>query len=335
MDLIIHVGAHKSGTTTLQEALWQNAQALAGCNVLYPTTGLYGSQHALIPACLLASHPFLADVPRSHQLDHYIQALQEELTQQAPALTILSSEVFSEAIWDRDGCLDMIQRLSRLFDQTSILLTVREEKEQALSSLRHMLRLGSPEALADPIKLYTSTCSFSQSVEQFWAQSGVPLILKHMPGGPVDLVDHYLGDTIAHYSPEAAALLQHTSVGPTGDPISHNVDSNSLLAYMVILLIANSPGLVLPPGQAVFDRVVDQCNRAVSLTEQAALLASSHLIHYLDSLASLTSAHDSSAGPAIAMDIKLEAMVRAGLQPRARVLAHLIALRVMGELSAR
>jgi hypothetical protein len=78
MDLLLHVGLHKTGTTTVQACLSASAQALKGHGILYPSTGLWADQHALIPCCLLAGHPVLDASGCSGSLESYLASLKVE-----------------------------------------------------------------------------------------------------------------------------------------------------------------------------------------------------------------------------------------------------------------
>lgn len=138
MKLILHPGLHKTGTSSLQRYLNVNREKLLGYGLLYPVTGLFGDQHALIPGSLISGHPFLPEPEQT--IDELLSQLKEEV-QSSPAHTcILSSEVFSELFFGRE---ELLLKLIVLFDSVSVFLTTRDINAIAISSLKHMARVGS------------------------------------------------------------------------------------------------------------------------------------------------------------------------------------------------
>ena len=150
MKLLIHVGLHKTGTTSFQNSLWTNKQKLIEQNVLYPHAGICGSQHALIPGTLFDQHPFLP-AERSLNISHYINLLNDEIDSYSPNLMILSSEVFTEALSkDQIRTTSLFKAFEELSDDICILVTTRNEYSYAISTFKHVIRSNFLTALKNP-----------------------------------------------------------------------------------------------------------------------------------------------------------------------------------------
>lgn len=83
---LLHIGRHKSGTSSLQFWLHQHRHALKEQGVLYPETGLRGSAHHKLGQSLQGH-------PEPQVIDKFRQELTEE-TQAWQGLVLLSSEAF-------------------------------------------------------------------------------------------------------------------------------------------------------------------------------------------------------------------------------------------------
>src|SRR4051794_39377124 len=65
-EIIIHIGTHKTGTTTIQDTLFLNRRLLAARGVVYPRIGLMAPHHTLathwidLPAQFRARRPAAA-----------------------------------------------------------------------------------------------------------------------------------------------------------------------------------------------------------------------------------------------------------------------------------
>lgn len=90
--IFIHIGAHKTGTTSLQNFFHNNRDKLLAQGVLYPESChfLY-AQHRLAFAAKGMSDPAKGDIPG---LDIELQALRNEIENSSAPVTIVSSEEF-------------------------------------------------------------------------------------------------------------------------------------------------------------------------------------------------------------------------------------------------
>jgi hypothetical protein len=312
MDLQIHVGLHKTGTTTVQDALFRNRELLARSGILYPSTGLHGPQHALIPGCLIAIHPSLDQEPRSTDLSHYLDALQAEVRQAKPRLTVISSEVFTETIfYEPSACLQLIAALSQLFDRTSILLTRRALKHQALSSLKNMQRGGCDDAIADPIGLYKTTLDNFRLATHFWQHCGLTVHEKHLEAADGCLVDHYFGALFDRHDPQLRPRLAH-AIQRDGGNHCMNADAHSALLYLLLLLLGNGWESASWVGRPLLPILEEAMAAEATRTEIVHAVRSEHLIGYLESLAG-AGAETPQAPTYVSTSHKLEALARCGL----------------------
>lgn len=88
MELIIHIGVHKTATTTIQRYLYDNRDTLIKKNILYPLVGCeWGKGHHNIASALNKSNFKLVHT--------YIKHIQEEAKMVFAKKIVISSEAFS------------------------------------------------------------------------------------------------------------------------------------------------------------------------------------------------------------------------------------------------
>ncbi len=111
MKVILHIGATKTGSSALQDFLYQNMRVLRSKGICYPDVGIVSGAHHLIAAAL---HPSahrlhsdaLPDTPqaREEQFHTYVAAARREAEAMKAETLILSSEYlwgdFSPAFYD-------------------------------------------------------------------------------------------------------------------------------------------------------------------------------------------------------------------------------------------
>jgi len=129
-DLLIHVGLHKTGTTSVQDFLLSRQEKLLTKGILYPSTGLFYSQHALIPGCAIDNHLFIdhgeLGIPwRSKDLNYFLDLLYQECLEHQPVITVLSSEVFCE-IPSKEATQQLLSQLLNIFHHSKILICTRD-----------------------------------------------------------------------------------------------------------------------------------------------------------------------------------------------------------------
>lgn len=113
---LLHIGPHKTGTTTVQAAFHQNREVLAAQGVHYAgSTG-----HPMVAAMAAATGKALATSQLSAGLERWHELVEEVAASEARA-TVVSSEFFSEASPERiRGILDDLDA-----DRTHVVVTLR------------------------------------------------------------------------------------------------------------------------------------------------------------------------------------------------------------------
>lgn len=309
MDILIHVGLHKTGTTSAQEQLHQSRECLLNAGVLYPTTGLYGCQHALLPGCLIPKHFFLDRVERSLNAEYYISELQKEVKESSPQLVILSSEVFSEITHQRDSCLELIRSIGRGFKQTRLLVTVRNPKELALSAIKHATRERMASWLINPIGSYIKAYDSISILLCFWEGIGLPISTKRIEEISTNLADHYFGNIIDQYSNNGrACIFENAPKDLSSNDNKLNSDSISQCTYMILFLAGNSNNAHLLAQRPIFSLISKAIKSDLKFHELSSYINSSHLIGYLEHFRCPSKNKVDYASSTISLEDKLEAL---------------------------
>jgi hypothetical protein len=243
MDLIIHVGLHKTGTKAVQYFLDINRDELLKRNVFFPNIGMHGGQHALFPASVWPHeeqpHPFLKNISNEQlNLDYNLDLLRKDLDKHKPSLTIMSSEVWSEICFlEKDSLYLINNKIAPLFDSTKILISIRNFEDSALSSLKHRLRLSIENNLdynRNIISMYYSNLDNTKRVFNYWLESGLSIIVKNYENNEQDLLSNYLKDIFELYSPEAKSILYNNK----DEKI--NADNLPTIFYLISFLKNNT-----------------------------------------------------------------------------------------------
>lgn len=314
MDLLIHVGLHKTGTTALQETLDLNYTTLLSDNILYPRTGLFLSQHALIPGTLFTSHHALDSVERSKDPQHYLDPLGQEVKQHEPLLTIISSEVFTEVSWNKAGCLGIIERLSRPFANTDILLTTRNVEGQALSSVCHILRDNMLGRCEDPVGLYFNMLKCLKTWYEFWQVSGLPITEKRLEDSDGNLVDYYIGDAIERYSHLARSRLRDFTKNQSARSPRSNADPYKPFFYLLAFILVNSSTSLGVFCKVTLQDIAWECGHSLAPAALTKLVTTRHLLGYLNTFRQIDLDSIRDTPLRLSIEVKIEAMANAGLE---------------------
>jgi hypothetical protein len=216
-NLILHVGLHKTGTTTIQNFLHKNRNELLKHGVFYPDVGIWGSQHGLFPVSAWPhenhSHPFLKKLSKNQlDLENLLDLLKKDLDIYKSSLTIMSSEVWSEICFLNTSFPDLMSQIKPLFNKVTIFVSKRNFDQLALSALKHNIRHRRHEHLVknkEYIKFYFDRLNDTKNVYNFWENCGLPLIVKNLEEASGNLVDYYFGDIVEEYSKDARLILQN------------------------------------------------------------------------------------------------------------------------------
>jgi hypothetical protein len=284
MDILIHVGLHKTGTTSVQDQLYRSRKCLLAAGILYPKAGLFGSQHALIPGSIIPKHLFLDRVKRSLCTRDYLDQLSAEVSAAKPELAILSSEVFSEITHDREACLSILHQISKGFTTCKLLLTIRDAKELAVSALKHSVRERIKPWIQDPISSYRRAHSSISSLQCFWENAGFPISLKSIDGNNTgNLTDHYFGEIIESYSSYGRECIASASSMQTmGKDQKLNSDKLPAYTYAILFLIGNTEKSHLLTQRPIFSIIARLVEENSFYKEDLQTITTRHLIDYLE-----------------------------------------------------
>lgn len=133
MQLLLHIGIHKTGSTAIQRFCWQNRAALAAQGVLYPNAYITNfGQHALAWALGL-HHP-----KRDHSLvpEQVAQGILDEARRSGAKWVIVSSEDF-ESLND-----EAVAKLGSLFKDmpAKIVVYLRRQDEALLAAYNQRVK---------------------------------------------------------------------------------------------------------------------------------------------------------------------------------------------------
>ncbi|MFM7640674.1 MAG: hypothetical protein ACKO45_03890, partial [Cyanobium sp.] len=137
--LILHIGWHRTASTTIQQALLDSRDLLINQGVLYPLTGLYGGAHHSI-GWGVTEQPIKVwgHLPDFQNL---VDQLAEEIRSTSCDIVIISTESLRLIVnqkADAAGHVKLTQ-LFALFSQVKVLCCVRHQAPQLESSYRFLV----------------------------------------------------------------------------------------------------------------------------------------------------------------------------------------------------
>lgn len=138
--MVVHIGEHKTGTTSIQYFLHAENLAVARLGYYYPEVGLAEHQHAGWPAALLGGHKIMPRDDPGLTSDELLERLAADLP--AGLTPVLSTEVYWELLDSRPKLFDEAMAvLSRDYDPTIVYFT-RPALGQAWSAVVHAASAG-------------------------------------------------------------------------------------------------------------------------------------------------------------------------------------------------
>jgi len=142
--VFLHIGAHKTGTTYLQNLFHLNRARLAQAGIIYPDIGPNDAHHALAAVWL-----DMPDVPQGFFGASGPEGLWDRLTERyakAPGTLFLSAENFTRAYPKTVDFADLARRLSD-FDEVRIIYTLRQQVDLVQSLWLQTAREGRIHAI--------------------------------------------------------------------------------------------------------------------------------------------------------------------------------------------
>lgn len=132
---VLHIGPHKTGTTTLQAALHENRDALAEEGVLYAGA----RRHSMAAAMAIASSKRLPTAGGDDGMRAW-EELRAEVVRSPARLSVLSSEFYSDA--PRDRISTILDELGR--EDTHVVVTLRPLVRILPSQWQQYMQNGPP-----------------------------------------------------------------------------------------------------------------------------------------------------------------------------------------------
>lgn len=138
--LVVHVGDHKTGTTTIQSGLSKGVIKLEGAKLYYPSTNLEGSHNHLAGAFLSLANPSNSRGGATQK--ELLSQLGEELRGSNARFKVVSAENLAPI--DPDGFLRTLQELfSDSYDDIRIVAYVRPHAQRVLSYYSECTKIGT------------------------------------------------------------------------------------------------------------------------------------------------------------------------------------------------
>lgn len=158
MDLHLHIGTEKTGTTSVQRFFKVNRGLLARHGVLYPETPGKSNHTGLAAAAQsVAKHgPLRRSLGlRSEEeaLAHrkqLLEGLAREIAERPYALAVMSGEHCSSRLLEDDEVRWLKDELSRFFDRIHIIIYIRRQDDYLLSTYSTSIKSGSTAQLGLP-----------------------------------------------------------------------------------------------------------------------------------------------------------------------------------------
>ncbi len=133
MKLILHIGNHKTGTTTIQNSLYnQKDYLLKEYSFLYPETFLIKGAHHYLPTILLGNKTLFGK-NLNYSFDRLLEIFKLEIKEKQPKVVFLSSEEFFRLNTEQ---IAKIKPLFDLFDKVEILAYLRNQPDHIESSYK-------------------------------------------------------------------------------------------------------------------------------------------------------------------------------------------------------
>lgn len=133
MKLILHIGNHKTGSTTIQNSLNMMGHTLASkYSFLYPESFLKRGAHHLLPALILGDKTLFGEsIEQSFEV--LVKQFEQELVSKKPEIVFISSEEFFR-FQDKD--LLKLKKITTIFDELEIVVYLRNQLDGIESSYK-------------------------------------------------------------------------------------------------------------------------------------------------------------------------------------------------------
>ncbi len=195
MEVVLHIGRHKTGTSALQQFFTRNRRFLSEFGVVYPPTGRYANAHHLLATMLNE----LQKSPTAEISPEYRKHLEDDI---APALgrapkALFSSESFQNV---RPKNLHKFFRHS----STTVIVYIREQYRYAQSAYMQRIH-GNLETRSFEEFLNNFNVDYSEFLDP-WDKQFAP---KEMLVRPYPVSPKYDGDIVRDFLGQAGLPYQN------------------------------------------------------------------------------------------------------------------------------
>ena len=141
--LHLHIGTHKTGTTSLQRFLYGNRSALADSGFVYPTNSLYfwagECSHSFLAHALRTERPHYLPEAVHYDRQTAYEALQQDCLRNRGKDMIISSEHFS-LLYKNDDTKEIATQFQRLADTVKVYVYIRRQDYAIEANYKQGLR---------------------------------------------------------------------------------------------------------------------------------------------------------------------------------------------------
>ena len=139
LNLVIHIGGHKTGSTAIQDTALENSRKLAANGIFYPAQRAY-FRHA--------QHSRLAELLKNGRLKQVSRFL-DSASSEARLIGAVTVFLSGEELWTLSS--RSVARLREIaeqkFQSIRIISVVRNERDRILSNYKHFLRHDSSRSI--------------------------------------------------------------------------------------------------------------------------------------------------------------------------------------------
>ncbi|MCW1933132.1 hypothetical protein [Pararhodobacter zhoushanensis] len=269
--LILHVGTHKTGTSSVQRVLYDNRAQLAGLGVVYPDP-YYGVEHHAMVGRLTELAP--AYLPPNGRLSLW-EAMADQYAG-TDASVIISSELLSVAANAEEDLVAQIAQVARRFDDVVVVCFYRNQVSFVQASYLEVIKKRAGHPIIDTVAValrnadfrgafYHNRATHAALKRSFGTQAMRPLSYDAVSVTPTGVLDAILALT---GRPVRAAQLDRL------EGLNSNRSPDPLATYVArqVSDVPNIPQSVIDLAQKALDQHFG-AGRATTLLTRAEIVA--------------------------------------------------------------